>query len=61
MHARGQRAGLLSAVIRSHAAFFRMYLLQLGILDGRAGLVLCWSSSFYVLSKYTKLWRMGTR
>ena len=35
-----------------------MWLLQGGLLDGPAGTVLCLSSSFYVLSKYIKLWRL---
>jgi hypothetical protein len=38
-----------------------MGLLQGGVLDGGAGTVLCLASAFYVLSKYTKIWRMGTR
>ncbi len=61
MHARGKRVGLLSAVVRAKATFLRMWILQGGILDGRAGWVLCLSSAFYVLAKYTKLWRMGSR
>lgn len=59
MHEQGRRAAPLDAVLRSQAAFWRMWLLQGGILDGMAGWVLCLSSSFYVLSKYTKLWRLG--
>jgi len=31
------------------------------VLDGGPGAVLCLSSSFYVLSKYVKLWRLGRR
>lgn len=61
MHACGRRVGLVSAVIRAQAAFFRMFILQGGILDGPAGWVLCLSSGFYVLTKYTKLWRMDQR
>jgi len=61
MHERGQRAGLLSAIVRAKMTYFRMFFLQGGILDGPAGWVLCVASSFYVLSKYTKLWRMGAR
>ncbi len=59
LHARGRRTSLPGAVVRSQAAFWRMWLLQGGILDGGHGTVLCLASSFYVLSKYVKLWRLG--
>jgi len=55
----GKRSSLPEAVLRAQAAFWRMWLLKGGLLDGWAGTVLCLSSSFYVLSKYTKIWRMG--
>ncbi|MEN8006893.1 MAG: glycosyltransferase family 2 protein [Candidatus Krumholzibacteriota bacterium] len=61
LHAQGRRAGLFGAVVRAKAAFLRMWLLKGGILDGLPGTVLCMASGFYVLSKYTKLWRMGRR
>jgi len=57
--AAGDRASLPTAVMRSQAAFWRMWIFQGGILDGWPGLVLCLSSGFYVLSKYTKLWMLG--
>ncbi len=59
LHAAGRRASLAQAAVRSQAAFWRMWLLQGGILDGWAGTVLCQASMFYVLSKYVKLWRLG--
>ena len=59
LHAAGRTTGLVSAVFRAKVAFWRMWLLKGGILDGWAGTVLCLSSGFYVLSKYVKLWRMG--
>jgi glycosyltransferase involved in cell wall biosynthesis len=58
LHARGRRGGPAGAVLRAHAAFWRMWLLQQGFRDGWAGLVLCHCSAFYVLSKYLKLWRL---
>ncbi len=61
MHAAGRRATPLGAALRAQAAFWRMWLLQGGILDGGRGTVLCLCSSFYVLSKYVKLWRLGQR
>ncbi len=61
MHAEGRRSSLAAAVVRSAAGFWRMWLLQGGILDGTHGLVLCLSSAFSVLSKYVKLWRLENR
>jgi glycosyltransferase involved in cell wall biosynthesis len=57
--AAGSRTSLANAVGRSLAAFWRMWLLQAGFRDGWPGYVLCLASSFYVLSKYTKLWVLG--
>lgn len=61
MYDTGRRSSLLGAMIRAKAAFFRMWLLQSGFRDGWIGLLLCVCSSFYVLTKYTKLWRLGRR
>jgi len=36
--------------------FFKQYFLRLGILDGRAGLVVCMLAAFSVFLKYAKLW-----
>jgi len=48
-------------VMRAEAAFWRMFIVRGGFLDGWVGVVLCWSSGFSVLAKYVKLWRMGNR
>ncbi len=59
LHARGRRSGPAGAALRAEAAFWRLWLLQGGWRDGGPGLVLCRASSFYVLAKYVKLWRLG--
>jgi len=59
LHTAGKRGSLSQAALRSQATFWRMWLLQGGMLDGWAGTVLCQASAFYVLSKYVKLWRLG--
>lgn len=59
--AKGDRSSLANAVLRGQATFWRMWILQGGLLDGWRGYVLCLSSSFYVMSKYTKLWLLGQR
>jgi (heptosyl)LPS beta-1,4-glucosyltransferase len=61
MYAEGRSISLCGAVVRAKATFWRMWLVKGGLLDGWAGTVLCLASGFYVLSKYTKLWRMGRR
>ena len=61
LHAEGRSSSLLGAVVRAKAAFLRMWLIKGGVLDGLPGTVLCMASGFSVLSKYTKLWRMGRR
>ena len=38
--------------------FFKMFLLQLGFLDGKAGFVVAALGSYYVFLKYAKLWEM---
>jgi glycosyltransferase involved in cell wall biosynthesis len=58
LHDQGRRCGPADALLRSQAAFWRMWILQGGILDGWAGTMLCQCSAFYVLSKYAKLWRL---
>ncbi len=55
-HARGKRSSLFSAATHALIRFIRMYLLQRGFLDGRAGLLLCILSSYYTYLKYAELW-----
>ncbi|HTY11043.1 MAG TPA: glycosyltransferase family 2 protein [Bacteroidota bacterium] len=46
----------IDVVVRPPWSFIRMYFLRLGFLDGVPGLLLALLSSFYVFTKYAKLW-----
>ncbi len=54
----GRRARWLDLSLRPLATFLRMYVLQRGFLDGRAGLVLAGLYAAQSLAKYAKLWEM---
>ncbi len=49
---------VLSAATHPPFTFLKMYVLQLGFLDGLHGFILAALHSFYVLAKYAKLWEM---
>lgn len=57
----GKPAGFTEIAFRPAWRFFRMYFLQLGILDGLHGLVLCGLQSFGVFLKYAKVWEYRLR
>lgn len=57
----GRRAGLMEVGFRPAWRFFRMFVLQLGFLDGMYGLVLCMLQAFGVFLKYARLWEYGVR
>ena len=58
---RGRRATWSDLLIRPPARFVRMYLLQLGILDGWRGTLMCGLTAVNVLLKYARLWEMQER
>ncbi len=55
---RGRRAGVSSLLFRPAFRFFRHYLLKLGFLDGKPGLLVSMFSAYSVFLKYAKLWKM---
>lgn len=57
-HAAGTRASAVDLTLRPLWKFVRMYVLKLGVLEGRAGFVVAALGSFYVFLKYAKLWDM---
>lgn len=52
----GRRAGPLELVLRPPLRFLRMYVLQLGVLDGARGAALCALAAAQVFLKYADLW-----
>ncbi|HMQ81010.1 MAG TPA: glycosyltransferase family 2 protein [Ignavibacteria bacterium] len=59
LKAKGKKASFFDIIFRPAFAFFKMYFLKLGILDGYTGLVLCSLSSVHVMTKYSKLYLMN--
>ena len=53
---KGKSATILGAIIRGIIKFVKMYFLELGLLDGKIGFVLCYNSAFGTYLKYLKLW-----
>jgi glycosyltransferase involved in cell wall biosynthesis len=58
MRRRGRRAGPLDLIARPPLRFVRMYVLQLGVLDGARGLLLCLLAGCQVFLKYAGRWSM---
>lgn len=59
--AKGKKSSLSGAFFRSILRFFRMYLFQKGIFDGKQGFLLCVLSSYYTFLKYAELWVLSQR
>jgi len=57
----GREAGITELAVRPLWRFLRTYVVQLGILDGRHGLVLCLLQAFGVFLKYARLWEYNIR
>jgi glycosyltransferase involved in cell wall biosynthesis len=57
----GKNAGFLEVAIRPLWRFIRMYVLQLGFLDGMHGLVVCGLQAFGTVLKYARVWEYRIR
>lgn len=55
----GKKSSLSDFLIRPLFIFLKMYIFRLGFLDGLHGLILALFSSFYVFTKYSKLWELN--
>lgn len=58
LYERGKRAGTLNILARTFFVFLRSYVLKLGFLDGRAGLLIAFSTAEVTFYKYMKLAEM---
>lgn len=61
MFENGKKASILDIVFRPAFTFFKMYFLQLGILDGYMGLILCVLSGVHTFFKYSKLYYLNLK
>jgi len=55
----GKSISVPGILFRAIHMFFKMYLFQAGFLDGMEGFLLAVFSSFYVFTKYAKLWELN--
>ncbi len=55
MRAKGKKGGLTRAVAHGLGRFAKLYLLKLGILDGRAGFINAVCGAFYAFQKYIRV------
>jgi hypothetical protein len=55
----GRKVGAWSLFFYPVAAFFRMYLLKKGFLDGVPGLIIAMQTAYSVFLKYAKLWELN--
>ncbi len=58
-HEAGKDTSYLKLLLRPFFRFFREYILQFGILDGKVGLQQAWIAAFYTYSKQAKLWELN--
>jgi glycosyltransferase involved in cell wall biosynthesis len=58
---KGVRASAPRLLLRPWLRFFRMYVLEGGFREGRAGIVLCMLAAFSVFTKYARRWEDEVR
>jgi len=54
----GKKASFFRLLLNPVARFFRMYIIQIGFLDGKAGLINCLLASCSVVAKFARLWEI---
>ncbi len=58
-HEAGKDTSYFQLLVRPFFRFFREYILQLGILDGKVGLQQAWNAAFYSYAKQARLWELN--
>ena len=61
MFTHDKRARVFELLFRPLVKFIKMYLIKRGYLDGVYGLIISIMGSFYVFTKYLKLWELSKR
>jgi glycosyltransferase involved in cell wall biosynthesis len=59
LKSKGKKSNPFIAALRGILKFLKMYILQLGFLDGRAGFLLCTRSAWGIWYKYHYLWKLS--
>ncbi|MCG8529276.1 MAG: glycosyltransferase family 2 protein [Desulfovibrionales bacterium] len=55
LKAKGKKGGLATALCHAFARFAKIYIIKLGMLDGKAGFINAMHGFFYVFLKYTRI------
>ena len=55
MREKGKKYSLINAILHATWRFVRMYFMQMGFLDGRAGFIVASHDAFYTFSKYLRI------
>lgn len=58
-HAQGKDTSYFKLLVRPAFRFFREFILQGSILDGKAGLQTAWMAAFYSFNKQARLWTLN--
>ncbi|MHC4778965.1 MAG: glycosyltransferase family 2 protein [Planctomycetota bacterium] len=58
LFSKGRKAGFLNLFLRPWVKFAKCYILKRGFLDGWPGFIVAFTSAFYVLAKYAKLYEL---
>lgn len=55
LRAKGRKGGLLRAIAHAKLRFIKLYLLKLGLLDGKAGFINACAGAYYAFQKYIRV------